>query len=401
MSTVIEWYGVINESSKVRIYNVNIAKNLTKLSTATFYSPFSIEKGTSIRIYAKNISGFDPVNSAFIGLVKTVETIERNTIYKITLSEPADLLYNSYCQKNKTSAGLIKFAVKIRNPEQLTDTYLTIDQYLNRILEYQGSTTFITSVSESSNDVTPYSTSLYIPNSDINGSSGTYLPDFPMSYMTIGTALDKFIQDILGLYYWFDYSDFSSSSETMKLVYGTRRDLRELVVDRTNLDYMGILNNEIVEQQTIYPVGKVLCLSKNMDVFGYYGSDTATHQAVYVISGTFSQKELTAIATRIYNDRQKDDNTKYKITFPVTSMMKWNPGDVFTGLGDAIISPAMSYKTNADEDAWIITSMSISDNQIDVIVGGSYISIFDVYKDRLNKADGVDLPTESIDTTFK
>jgi hypothetical protein len=61
----------------------------------------------------------------------------------------------------------------------------------------------------------------------------------------------------------------------------------------------------------------------------------------------------------------------------------------------------MDYKDYLAEDAWIINSMSITDGQIDLIVGGSYISIFDVYKDKLNKADGVDLPTETIDATFK
>jgi hypothetical protein len=401
MPAVVEWYATINESTRVRIYNVNISKLQTKLNTATFYSPYTMSKQDSIKIYAKNITGFDVTKTAFTGIVKNVETIERNTIFKITCTEYADILYNAYCQKNKTYRGLIKLAIKIRNPDQLNDGYLTIIQYLNRILEYQGPTKFVTSVSESSNDTTPYGNSLYIPNSDISGASGTYLPDFPMSYMTIGTAIDKFVQDILGLYYWFDYTQTSYSNMTFPLVIGTRRDLRTLVVNSTSKDYMGIISNDIVEQQTIFPVGRVVCLSKNFETFGAYGSDSAGYQIVYVITGTFNQAELTAIATRIYRDRQIDDTTKYKITFPITSMITWNAGDVFTGLGDILVSPAMEYRTNADSDAWIINTMTISDNKIEVVVGGSYISIFDVYKDRLNKADGVDLSTESVEVTYK
>ena len=110
---------------------------------------------------------------------------------------------------------------------------------------------------------------------------------------------------------------------------------------------------------------------------------------------------LNSMAAKIHKDLQVNRNT-YKVKFPAGTV-KFKDGDVFTGLGDSTISPAMPYKDNVDYDpltdpsdaVWQINEMTITNEYTEVLVGPSYFSVFDLYKTKLNKVTiGATIPTD-------
>ncbi len=374
-----EWYARLNGST-FRVFDARVDKSFDKPDVATFNSVYNFEKGAVVELFVKQI-GFNKEDRIYIGHVANCETVKTNKIYKITLQEFAVKIYNIY-MAHSDNRGFFRQKLQIRNPDQ-NGQRLTVNTYINRINSYDASHA-IKSVSVSSHDSTAYGAT--IPGTD------TELPDFPMAYMSLGTALDKFIKDVLGLHYWFDYSN-TNDPNTFNLVYGRVRDLRTLDVAVDSDNYMLINDSSQISQQVIIPVQRVVLLSKNAEVSGSAGaSDNPMYSVVYKIDGNFSQDTLNSIASRIYTDRAAAETALvFKVSFPLTKMATWNAGDAFAGLGDQTSTPVMPFRSSG---GWQINDMTITGGTIECVVGGTYVSVFDVYRNRLQIVDGADLPTE-------
>lgn len=378
-----EWYAKM-DGSYHRIFGINVDKSFDKPDIATFTTVYSgIAKNKVVELYVKQL-GMD--NRIYIGIITSIDSVNKGSTFRIGLQELSTQLYNVYI-KYTDKRGFFRPKIQIRNPDQ--DGYkMKVSEYINRILKYDTPNKTVTSANLAPKNDTK-----------LNGTNIPYtttqLPNFPLSFMTVGTALDKFIKDICGLHYWFDYTNNSDSNrDTFPLLFGSERDIRTIDADPSSSNYMLITSNGLIGSQALYPISWVILTSRNTDVYGIAGNKSGKYGVVYKIDGNFAQKELVAIATRILRDRQNEAlSSKYKVTFPLTSMATWNAGDVFSGLGDSTIDPVMPYRKNTDTNKWQIFDMNISDGSIEVVVGGTYISVFDVYRDRLQVVDGADLPT--------
>jgi hypothetical protein len=91
----------------------------------------------------------------------------------------------------------------------------------------------------------------------------------------------------------------------------------------------------------------------------------------------------------------------FKVTFP-PGTVRFQDGDVFNCLGDYTSDPKLPLREGYDEDptenpgdsAWQIKSMEITDKYTTCIVGSSYYSVFDVFKNQLHRVGKAPVLTE-------
>ena len=165
-----------------------------------------------------------------------------------------------------------------------------------------------------------------------------YLHSQLLSGNTVYKALTRFVEEECGMYIWFD-------NNNGKLEYGFLRN--QVTIDPTK-DVILTTNESSGYSEDFVPdnvqvvdnVGNPQC---------YPNPPVSGSTIQYRYSSDLNDQMMGEMAERIYKDLHIDDRKTYKVKFPAGTV-KFKDGDVFTGLGDSTISPAMEYKDNVDYD---------------------------------------------------
>jgi hypothetical protein len=215
-----------------------------------------------------------------------------------------------------------------------------------------------------------------------------------LSGITIGKALDNFIQSQCGMNSWYSVDG--------ALEYGF---YNNLVTIDPKKEFFESSSKHYTNNDQIDP-DYVTVWNSDCSVYTVYGIDPHNETAScavgvsYVMSSTLMDRELTLIAKKIHDDL-KVSQDQFKVRFPAGTV-RFQEGDVFMGMGDQTTFPLMPYKSGVDLDPltdpkdsiWQIRDIIITETATDVIVGTSYRSIFDIYHGTLIKKDEVASPTE-------
>lgn len=118
------------------------------------------------------------------------------------------------------------------------------------------------------------------------------------------------------------------------------------------------------------------------------------------MEGALQDLQLQTMAKRILEQSRYSRNT-YKVKFPAGTV-RFEDGDVFSCLGDATISPEMPCRSGTDPDPtenpgdslWQIKAITITDKYTECLIGSSFFSIFDIYKNQLKRVSQAPVLTE-------
>ena len=313
--------------------NVRIERDSSKLNIATFTTAVPMPIDTNISLTCNG-------EEAFAGLVSSMTQMS-DAKYDIEISEYAKILYSIYCFSPAVK-GIFKPNIIIHYYDANTDTKTTIGKYLHAICD------------DDQFNHSGIALSLY-DEDGINGTTevpelGLPLPDLMISHQTIGTTLRKFIVDTLGLTLWYEYT----SSTEFVVHYGTKRDTLTL-----NLNTEFIVSNQCSEEAIQTPIAGVYLKNEDDTKHGKAGNYVAGPCIMREIEGSFSDNELTAIATKMLADYANPRLT-YDVEFP-PGTIRFKEGDVFDGIGDQTLDAPfkMTHKTTADP--WQIKKVTITD----------------------------------------
>lgn len=365
------------------INNVKINTTVQQLNRATFTTLNKVyNSGDIIHIYCET----EPTNACFFGIVNDEPRKNSDFTYTYECIEIAVLLDRVSCAKMGT--GLFKPRVKIPNPYK--GQKLLLEQIVACIINlYKASM------------ISGYDPKWGIDRTGKWGKLGKIpkdgkvedlldIPSQVLSGMTILKALDNVLIEQCGMYTWFD-------NNTGALEYGFLR--TPITIDPLK-DVIVMTTESTSYSEDFTPVNVVLYDSVGRYVT--YPNDPVLGTTIqYKFDSDMNNIMLNSMAAKIHKDLQVNRNT-YKVKFPAGTV-KFKDGDVFTGLGDSTISPAMPYKDNVDYDpltdpsdaVWQIKEMTITNEYTEVLVGPSYFSVFDLYKTKLNKVtNGAPIPTD-------
>ena len=361
------------------IYNTSVIvtnKDLNSAKFSTYNKEF--EKDDKIQIYSSTHA--DPF---FYGIVKEVKNNKDGT-YQTECIEIGDILNRKLCAR--TGAGLFKPRIKISNPYKGNN--LTVEQMTKIIMQFYNSAPIYGynpgwGIPKGSGD---FAQSEYMPGKK------TYIPPQVLSGMSIGKALTTFLTNQCGLSFWFTTKDGL-------LEYGFVRDPITLDPEWEFIEY----NEKVEGNSTEYDVDYVVVHNNAGNDFRYGGNASGGGKMLqYKLNTDLLDRQLQEYADRVYQDLKVNDDT-YRMTFQAGTV-RFREGDYFTALGDLTLSTPMPYRDQLDtnptdnpgDSVWQIKEMIISETKTEVIVGSSYYSIFDIYKDSLKRCDGVPAPTDDV-----
>lgn len=362
------------------INNVKINTTVQQLNRATFTTlTQKYNKGDIIHIYCET----EPTNACFFGIVNDEPRKNSNLTFTYDCIEIGVLLDRVMCAKQGT--GLFKPRTKIPNPYK--GDYLKLKTMIAIIMKFYADKALLSYNPLYGEDrtTTKVGNDPYIPGKTI------YLPPQVLSGNTVYKALNRLVEDQCGMYTWFD-------NNNGKLEYGFLRN--QVTIDptkdviRTSEEASGYTEDFVPDNvQVVDNVGNPQC---------YPNPSVSGSTIQYRYNSDLNDQMMSEMAERIYKDLHIDDRKTYKVKFPAGTV-KFKDGDVFTGLGDSTISPAMPYKDNVDYDpltdpsdaVWQIKEMTITNEYTEVLVGPSYFSVFDLYKSALQKVTEIPAPTES------
>jgi len=368
------------------INNVKINTTVQQLNTATFTTLDKVyEKGDIIHIYCQT----NKSEAIFFGIIKDIRK-NSNLTFTHECIEIGTLLDRVMC--SKIGGGLFKPRIKIPNPYKGKD--LKLRAMIATIMKFYEDSALLGYHPGYGVDMTtnnagkwyPVGTKTTIPGKDVR------LPSLVLSGNTVYKAINRLVEDICGMYTWFN-------NNTGALEYGY---LRNLVTIDPAKDYITMSEESSSYTEDFAPDNVQVC-DNNAQQYQIYPNPPVVGSTIqYKYNSDLNDGMLTEMAQRIHADLKVANNKSYKVRFPAGTV-KFKDGDVFTGLGDSTISPAMPYKDNVDYDpltdpsdaVWQIKEMTITNEYTEVLVGPSYFSVFDLYKTKLNKVtNGAPIPTD-------
>lgn len=381
-------------SAGTPIYNTTISTTIIDLNRAEFsMTGETLAKGDIIKVFCETQKN----NAVFFGVVTEMKRSSQNLVEYICV-EVGTLLQRVPCAK--IGPGLFKPKIKIKNPES-PGNYYTLQTMVATIMRiYQDNTI-------SSGTFTPglgtdksgkWGALTIIPGTGTNNENGEKIPPQLLSGMNVFKALSTLLEDQCGLHFWFH-------NDTGALEYGFVRNKNGKTIAPAT-EY--IVNSSRIESNSDeYTAGYVVVFNSE----GYYARFPTTiptdnpSYVSYIVSSSLNDMQLRNMARRIYNDG-KFDRDVFKVTFPAGTV-KFLDGDVFTGLGDATVNPPMLYRGPFDKDVltdpgdsvWQIKEMTITEKSTVCIVGASFYSVFDIYRNKLKKCSEAPVMTESKDVT--
>lgn len=442
-----EWVNVVSpfispmHVASYPISNIYILlKSDDQTNTAEFDVPATtnINPGDIISIRCND----EVVHGYKTGVIREIQEKTDKTKHVVTI-DPSVLLKNLYCRHEQV--GIFNSKISIRNPDT-SGTYLT----LNAIAQDKLTQKYLGDWASSLPYVPPQlhdNTEVYLSGAKVFEGYGKsdrhplrnneYLPTLMISELSLYESYYKLFNSICGFKVWYnaveegsllchiDYGfirskyhseeefptlrlDEGQYSENYGLDYHTSGILldiaREYIVDTKRID-----NNKVRE-----PVDEVSVYSNNNNLKGYYiNTDVSfpSTSVVYQVQGNYGIDELNWLAERIYNDRRLSDAT-YKVIFP-PGCIRFKDGEYFGGdsdqpakygIGDSTIQPIMPFRYGQDYDprsdpsdsVWQINEIIMTPEKTEVTVGSSYITIFEMFKDKLTEVKkGTDVTTET------
>ena len=441
-----EWVNVVSpfispiHVTSYPISNVYILlKSDDQTNTAEFDVPATceIQPGDIISIRCND----EVVHGYKTGIVREIQEKNDKTKRVITV-DPSILLKRIYCRHEQV--GFFNNKIVIRNPD-VTGHYLTLGEFATIKLTQKYLGDWASSL--------PYippelhdNTSVYVDGvCEFEGYSklsihplrnNEYLPSLTISELSLYESYNKLFRDICGFNIWYnaveegslrchvDYGfirtkyhtdDFPSVrideyqySEDYGMNYLTNGILidvnKEFIVDTKRID------NNLVRE----PVDEVIVYG-NTGLKGKYSNPDISFPStsvIYKVHGNFGNDELNWLAERIYTDRRINDST-YKISF-MPGCIRFKDGEFFGGesssgviqygIGDETIQPLMPFRHGMDYDprndpsdsVWQINEVIMTDTKTEITVGSSYITVFEMFKDKLTEVKkGIDLETET------
>lgn len=370
------------------ISNPKINTTVQQLNTATFTTLDKVyDKNDIIHIYCQT----DKSNAIFFGIIKDIRK-NSNLTFTYECIEIGTLLDRVMC--SKIGGGLFKPRTRIPNPYKGED--LKLRAMIATIMKFYEDSALlgyhpgygVDMTTNNSGEWYPVGTKTTIPGKDVR------LPSLVLSGNTVYKAINRLVEDICGMYTWFN-------NNTGALEYGY---LRNLVTIDPAKDYITMSEESSSYTEDFAPNNVQVC-DNNAQQYQIYPNPPVPGSTIqYKYNSDLNDGMLTEMAKRIHADLNVANNKSYKVRFPAGTV-KFRDGDVFTGLGDATISPVMQYREGDDDDplgtpkdaVWQIKEMTITNEYTEVLVGPSYFSVFDLYKTALAKVSETPAPTESKD----
>lgn len=329
----------------------------------------------------------------FWGYVIEIQNNQDGSIL-YTCVENCKCLYD--IQVKGTQPGLFRPRVKI-DCRKNDNTYRTLQEYVNILLTkfYKGHSKVNYDAGPGIDKTNKFGSLSTFPNSIIN------IPSQVISGLTVGKALDSILREQCGLYWW-------SNNKNQYVEYGYTRDAITIVKSKEFIQKTEKLVSDA--NNAASKPDYVIVWNKSNEIKSFYGNllnedGTYNEKATcvqYTLSTDLLDRSLDAIAKQIYTDMTVNNDT-FKVTFPAGTV-RFKDGDYFRGLGDQTVKYKMEPRTGEDFDpydtpgnsVWQIKEVVITNTYTQVIVGTSYISIFDIFGNNLKQiTDGIGTPTDT------
>jgi hypothetical protein len=377
--------GISDSGDQIPVIDPEIRGSLFDPNTAKFRSINKIDglvENAELRIFSE----LEQTIPAFIGYIKSVK-VSTGGMVSYECSELNSVLYQ--CAVRNPQAGLFKPRVMIRNPTE-SGINMSIEQMVQSIMSfYTGHPTI------------QYNPGVGISNPDSlgklkllpNRSTNIILPTQILSGTDVGTAIDSFLENECGFYTWYGRLDGS-------LQYGYGRDTITL-----DLNYEVILHSEKQPEDLSLPYkpNNVVVWNSDGSAYKLYPESLPVGNvtvASFRLQTNKLDRNLQAFAEKIWNDLQNDRKT-YKVRFPA-GITRFKEGDMFNGLGDQTIKEKMVYRSGPDQNptedpsdtVWQIKDVYMCGDYTEVVVGPSFYSIFDLYRDQIQLIHSTPSPTE-------
>lgn len=357
-------------------------KDLNRATFQTINKEF--EKGDLVRVYCETL----PSSALFYGVVDDIKTSSSgNVIYDCT--EVGTLLQRVPCAK--IGPGIFRPKVKITNPKS-KGVYRTLAEMVALILQIYKN-----------NPVMGFSPGLGIDMTQKWGSLTTLpvtnitIPSQLLSGMSIFGALENLVKDQCGMYMWFD-------SDTSDFSYGFVRDREGITIDPT-MEYILDTKQVSTVDEDFAADYVILYDSEGYWASSITGDVSGLTYVAYKLETKVGDLQLNQMARKIQSDLKMKNDT-FKVRFPAGTV-RFQDGDVFNCLGDATVDPQMECRDQYDKDptndpgdtSWQIKEMTITDSYTECLVGASYYSIFDVYRNKLKRVGEAPVLTETKNCT--
>lgn len=421
--TVCKWITIPGDSvvpelkGSYPISNPNVLlKSDDQTNSADFDVPATtdLKPGDAISIRCND----DVIDGFKTGIILSIDEKDDKTKHVYAV-DPSYLLKNIHCKKEVS--GVFENKIMIRNPT-IQGNYLTLMEFASkRILdkfvgEWGSSLVYIppniidnTIVYNSVGkvDFSGWGSSKVHPLKNTE-----YLPNMLVSDLSLYDAYVKLFRDICGMHIWYngtiegslicdvDFGFIRSKygDEQIHIDYGlTTLSSGILLYENTEsiVTTKRVDNNKIRES-----IDEVIVYSNNNELKGHYIDTSVSFPSktvIYEVKGNYGTDELNWMAQRIYTDRKYNDIT-YQVIFP-PGTIRFRDGEYFGcnlagtkyGIGDDTVEPPMEFRggsdydprTNPGDSVWQINEVNITSESTVVTVGSSYITIFEMFKDKL------------------
>lgn len=377
---VTKGIGTSSYSSGTPVFGVKIESEEEDLNRAKFKTiTQEFDKDDIIRIYCET----DKSKSCFFGVVvEPVKNSDGTVLYNCV--EIGTLLQRIQCAK--VTAGLFKPRIKIPNPRK--GEFLKLNQLIGIILKIYAD-----------NKIREYDPGLGADKSsgwgekDVIPGTEQKLPGQLLSGMNILSALDNLVIKQCGMRTWFDRN-------TGKLEYGFVRN--SITIDPTK-EYIKNTVKESSQSNDFNADFVIVYDANNQRAQSVDGDLTGKTSVAYKIDSVVQDMQLKAMAQRIQKEIQLN-NDMFSVTFPA-GVVRFQEGDMFAGLGDDTVNPKMSWRggientplSDPTDTVWKIKKVTITDSYTECLVGSSFYSVFDIYRNSLKRIAEAPVSTESKD----
>lgn len=408
----------------LEIKNPIISKSLMKLNTLTFKHKDYIKADSIVALHkrgAENVPG-NPDRYIFYGVVTSSEQ-DKNAECSITCNEIAEILYRGVATQPSDWINFLLLKIIMRNPKANGLFYKIKEMLMELILTYYTCPAGFTYHPGTGVDRTPAAGDGLKAGDRENlpgpGREKVKLGTQTFSCLSVGKCINQLLYKECGLYIWYDYRNEKTVGTKLNpiisrgtLEYGFVRDKLKLDISKEI-----IVSNQVKNSPNddFKPDG-VIVWSADGEYFGYAGDvGNGKNILVYTYNDSRSDLAYAAIAHSILEMNTLLDTRTYLMKFP-PGTVRFREGDYFDGIGDSTVARSgatldanMVYRKGDDLDpfadpgdtVWQIKEITIREDYTEVLVGPSYYSITDLYRDTLNRTkDGVPMPIDTVTLNF-
>ena len=348
-----------------KIIELEINNSTNSFNTAYFQTDRYISPSTRVTI--KWMESVD----VFVGNVITCKKLDTGPLqsskYDIECEEVAAALQYKYVTQNG------KRSIHIKNYDD--DRFQkTVGNYISYLLPTDG----YRDESE-----------LAFKGAKIVPSTGGRLPDMSFSNITVATAVDKVIIDLMGYGVWYEYNQLNSET---RLRYGYYN-------HNIGQEWNAPVDTRITQRGKYYGVDGIIVYGDTNKIVGTSGNLNG-NIICFRYSGCSNKAEAMSVADQIFKIRQ-NINTRYEVDFEVDKRsLTFREGDMID-----ITDPRINMVSPVSEDpsipnGFMIYDIKIGLTKITIGLGASLQNIWDRLKSRLSIIDGDAAGSESFTIEF-